>query len=82
MMENNRNRWRSCTKIIGCTVGTKDRQRVRFQGITAGDLFRHGEVPRCKAVAGRHVDLLKVTRVPDKNQMEVAKIQLMDSART
>ena len=30
-------------KTIGCTPGTEARQHVRFQEITAGNLFGHGE---------------------------------------
>ena len=29
-------------KIIGCTLGTEARQLVRFQEITASNLFGHG----------------------------------------
>ena len=69
-------------KAIGCTPGTEARQHVRFQEISAGNLFGHGEALDSQQWLVNMTDLLKAIRIPDENQVEMTKIQLKDVAKT
>jgi len=41
-------------RTVGCTLRAEARQRVGFQEITTGDLFKHREAPGCRTVDSRH----------------------------
>ena len=66
----------SAPKIIGCTQGAEARQHVGFQEIIAGNLFKHGGALDAQQWLVNMTDLLKATRIPDENQVEMTKIQL------
>ena len=65
-------------KVIGCTPGTEAMQHVGFQEISAGNLFGHGEALDAQQWLVNATDLLKVTRIPDENQVKMTKTQLKD----
>jgi len=64
------------------TLRAEARHCVRFQEITVGNLFRHREPLDAEQWLVDTTDLLKAAWIPEDNQVEVAKIQLKDVART